>query len=173
MMKKILFLLIAIAVATGASAQFERGKTYVGASLSGLDLNWSEKTKMAIGLAAMGGYMVWDNIMLNANLAINANTDDAGNNQYSFGVGGRDYFVSNGIFVGANVSYYHVQKKYNDVMPTVEAGWAFFVNRTITIEPAVYFRPSFMRSERNRIGLKIGIGLNLETNKKNETIFTM
>ena len=38
-MKKVLTLIIAVLATISASAQFEQGKTYIGASLSGLDLS--------------------------------------------------------------------------------------------------------------------------------------
>lgn len=171
-MKKILFLLVAFMATVSANAQFEEGKTYVGASLTGLDLSYSKGEKMSVGLNAMGGYFLMDNIMVNGNIGLQTN-EGARANEFTIGAGGRYYFVENGIFVGANVNFAHVQHTYTDVVPQVEAGYAFFINRSVTIEPAVYFRPSFSNSDRTRFGIKVGIGLNLETNKKNGTIFNM
>lgn len=171
-MKKILFLLVAFMATVSANAQFEEGKTYVGASLTGLDLSYSKGEKMSIGLNAMGGYFLMDNIMVNGNIGLQTNEGKRAN-EFTIGAGARYYFVENGIFVGTNVNFSHVQHTYTDVMPQVEAGYAFFINRSVTIEPAIYFRPSFQNSDRTRFGIKVGIGLNLETNKKNGTIFNM
>jgi hypothetical protein len=41
----------------------------------------------------------------------------------------------------------------------VEVGYAFFVNKNITIEPAVYYKMSLADfSDNSTVGLKIGFG---------------
>lgn len=172
-MKKILFLMFALVATVSANAQFEEGKTYVGASLTGLDLNISGSEKLRLSANATGGYFIMDNILLLGNVGVEANDGDINRNKFTIGAGGRYYFVENGIFLGASANYTHVQKKFNDILPQVEAGYAFFINRSVTIEPAVYFQASFINSDRDRFGVKIGIGINLETNKKDGCAFTM
>jgi len=172
-MKKILFILFALAATINANAQFEEGKTYIGASLSGLDLNISGAEKLRFSAGATAGYFLMDDVLLTANVGIEKNGGDINRNVFTFGAGGRYYFVENGIFLGASANYTHVQKKYNDILPEVEAGYAFFINRSVTIEPAVYFRASFINADRDRFGVRVGIGINLETNKKNGCAFTM
>lgn len=172
-MKKILFLLFALVATVSANAQFEEGKTYVGANITGLDLNISGAEKLRLSAGASGGYFIWDNILAMANVGIEANNGDINKNKFTLGVGGRYYFEENGIFLGASANYTHVQKSYSDILPQVEAGYAFFINRSVTIEPAVYFQASFINADRDRFGLKIGIGINLETNKKDGCAFTM
>ena len=39
-----------------------------------------------------------------------------------------------------------------------EAGYAFFLTRTVTIEPAVYYDLSFKDSDLSKFGLKVGFG---------------
>ena len=47
-------------------------------------------------------------------------------------------------------------------MPGVEVGYSFFVSRTVTIEPAIYYDQSFKNhSDYSTIGLKIGLGVYL------------
>lgn len=47
-------------------------------------------------------------------------------------------------------------------MPGIEVGYAFFLNRTVTIEPAVYYDQSFKNhSDFSKIGLRIGVGVYL------------
>jgi len=46
-------------------------------------------------------------------------------------------------------------------MPGAELGYAFFVNRSVTNEPAVYYDHSFKNSDYSTVGLKIGIGIYL------------
>ena len=40
----------------------------------------------------------------------------------------------------------------------VEAGYAYFLSKTVTIEPAVYYDMSFKDGDYSKIGLKIGFG---------------
>ena len=172
-MKKILYLIFALLATVNANAQFEEGKTYVGASLSGFNLNVSGAEKLRFSFGAMGGYFIQDNILLHANIGIEANNGDINKNKFSLGAGGRYYFVENGLFAGVSAKYQHVQKEYSDILPEIEGGYAFFINRSVTIEPSVYYQASFIHSKRNRFGLRIGIGIYLETNKKDGTIFNM
>ena len=47
-------------------------------------------------------------------------------------------------------------------MPGLEMGYAFFLNKTVTIEPAIYYDQSFKRhSDYSKIGLRIGLGIYL------------
>lgn len=172
-MKKVIFIMLALIATVSAKAQFEEGKTYVGANLTGLDLNMSGSEKLRLSAGVSGGYFIKNNVLLMGNVGIEANNGDINKNKFTIGAGGRYYFQENGIFVGAGANYTHVQKSYNDILPQVEAGYAFFINRSVTIEPAVYFQASFINADRDRFGLKIGIGINLETNKKDGCAFTM
>ena len=60
----------------------------------------------------------------------------------SVGVQGRYYIIQNGLYLGLGTKLAHTGS-YNDVMPGLEVGYAFFVSRTVTIEPAVYYDQSF------------------------------
>ena len=47
-------------------------------------------------------------------------------------------------------------------MPGVEVGYAFFISRTVTIEPAIYYDQSFKdHSKYSTVGLKVGFGIYL------------
>lgn len=62
---------------------------------------------------------------------------------------------------GAGVKLIHTGS-YNDVMPGVEVGYAFFVSKQVTIEPAVYYDQSFKNhSDYSTVGVKVGIGIYL------------
>ena len=156
MKKKIALLLVVLATTLTASAQFEQGKKYVGASLTGLNLSYNGSEKFQ----AQGGYCILDNIMALASVGYDGNGElpDA----LTLGAGGRYYILQNGIFLGANVKYVHANDNYNDVMPGVEVGYAFFINRFVTIEPAVYYQQSFKdHSNYSTVGLRIGLGIYL------------
>ena len=40
----------------------------------------------------------------------------------------------------------------------IEAGYAYFLSRTVTIEPAVYYKWRFNDSDMSRFGVKVGFG---------------
>lgn len=160
MKKKIALLMMVFAVALSASAQFEQGKKYVGASLTGLDLSYNGNNKFNLGLEAKGGYCVLDNVMATAHVSYQGNGEDP--DYFTLGVGGRYYILQNGIYLGANVEYLHANSNYNDVLPGVEVGYAFFINRYVTIEPALYYQQSINdHSNYSTVGLKVGLGIYL------------
>ena len=79
---------------------------------------------------------------------------------YSLGVGGRYYFSQVGIYLGANVNVdrwdwgeHSSDTKFSFGM---EAGYAFFLSKTVALEPAVYWN---INGDRSKIGLKLGFAL--------------
>jgi hypothetical protein len=161
-MKKIIMLFAALLLTLTASAQFEKDKVYVGASLSGLDLSYNGSQDLHLGVAAKLGYMIEDNWMLSAEAGYQHSGDDDVADEVYAGVGARYYIIQNGLFLGANAKLIHASHNYNDVMPGVEVGYAFFVSRTVTIEPSIYYQQSFKNhSDYSTIGLKLGVGIYL------------
>lgn len=160
-MKKVIMLFAALLLTISASAQFEKNKTYVGASLSGLNLSYNGSNELGFGVNAMAGKFVADNLMLYGTAGYDhpgKDTDD----YFTVGVGGRYYITQNGIFLGANAKYVHANSSYNDVMPGVEVGYAFFISHTVTIEPAIYYQQSFKdHSDYSTVGLRVGFGIYL------------
>ncbi len=156
-MKKLLFLVAMLTTTLVANAQFESGKKYVGASLTGLDLSYNDNTELKFGIQAKAGYFVADNWQLNAMAGYQkAGKGDDGTVQ--IGVGGRYYIQQNGLYAGVNVKAVF-SDGYNDFMPGIEIGYAFFVNDKMTIEPAVYYDQSFKsHSDYSTVGLKVGLG---------------
>ena len=160
-MKKITLLMFALVMTISASAQFKAGKGYIGASLTGLDLHYNGQDKLNLGVEAKAGYLAWDNIMLLANASFQHNGDDDVPDEYKGGVGGRYYITQNGLYLGVNCKLIHASHNYNDLMPGAEVGYAFFINRAVTIEPAVYDEQSFKKSKYATVGLKVGLGIYL------------
>lgn len=155
MRKFILFLFLLTATVT-ANAQFEKGKKYVSASFSGLGLSYSSSEKFRFGIDATAGYFVADCLMLRGTVSYDhtREIDDV-----SVGAGARYYFDQCGVFLGAGAEYVHYTPKSNDVQIPVEVGYAFFVNRFITIEPAVYYKMSLHDfGDNSTVGLRIGLG---------------
>jgi len=157
-MKKIAFVLVALLMSVAANAQFEKGKTYVEASLSNFDLS-SHAKKFHLGVGARAGYFFMDNLMALAEAKYNHLEDS--NDTYSFGAGARYYIIQNGLYLGAMLKFSHNAAKDNDFMPNVHIGYAFFLSRTITIEPELYMDFSTNRFENSNYGLGIGFGLYL------------
>ncbi|MDD7318173.1 MAG: outer membrane beta-barrel protein [Prevotella sp.] len=161
-MKKIALFIIALAMSITANAQFEKGKVYVGASLTGLDFSYSGQDKLHFGLEAQGGYMVADNILLKANAAFEYSGRDDAPTDFIVGVGARYYVLQNGLYLGVNTKLLHANHNHNDIMPGIEIGYAFFLNRTVTIEPSVYYDQSFKNhSDYSKFGARLGVGIYL------------
>lgn len=156
-MKKFALMAVALVMSLAANAQFEQGKGYLGASMSGLDLS-SQGKKFHLGLNAKAGYLFMDNLMGLAELGYE-HWEDA-SDQFVLGASGRYYIEQNGIFLGAGLKFKHA-KDYNDLMPGVQVGYAFFLGRTVTLEPELYFDFSTKDFDYSCYGLRIGVGIYL------------
>ena len=187
-MKKIALFVMALMLSVAANAQFEQGKQYIGASFSGFDLGYSGLTKGRVNVQGKVGYLLWDNIMATAQLSYEKAKDTPA--AFSCGIGGRYYIVQNGLFLGASIAYKHIGSQsytaydidpvtlqakevtidgdsYNDFMPSVQVGYAFFISRTVTIEPELYYEQSFKNhKDYSNFGLRIGIGVYLFNDQK-------
>ena len=160
-MKRFAFILALMLATIAAKAQFQQGKGYIGASLTGLNMSYNGADGLNLGVEAKAGYLFADNWMLLGNVSYEHNGSDAVADHISAGVGTRYYIIQNGLYLGANCNFVHANHSYNDVMPSAEVGYAFFINRSVTIEPAVYYKHSFKDSDYSTIGLKVGIGIYL------------
>lgn len=156
-MKKLLMVLIALTMTVAANAQFEAGKWYTSASMTGLDLSYNGMSELHLGLEAKGGYLVEDNWMVLADVGIDTQKNFTA---LSVGAGARYYIIQNGIYLGVNAAYKHGTGSYNDFVPGIEIGYAFFLNRNITVEPAVYYNQSLKsHSDYSTIGIRLGLGV--------------
>ncbi len=161
-MKKFAMLLAAMLIAVVARAQFEQGKWYVGASVTGLDISYSGAEEFNIGLDAKAGYLLADDWMLLGQVGWQHSGLEGAADRVTLGIGGRYYIIQNGLYLGVNAKLVHANHNYNDLMPGLEVGYAFFLNKTITIEPAVYYDQSFKNhSDYSKVGFKVGVGVYL------------
>ena len=160
-MKKIVSMLALLVITLTASAQFQEGKGYLGASLTGLNLHYNSADGFNLGVEAKAGYLFRDNWMLLGEASLNHNGSEAVADHATIGAGLRYYIIQNGLYLGANGKFIHANHSYNDVMPGIEVGYAFFLNRSDTIEPALYYDHSFNDSKYSTVGLKIGLGIYL------------
>lgn len=143
---------------TSAHAQFEQNKWFINPSVTGLNLSYSDATDTQFGISAQIGAFVLDNFALLVNLKADFNSvyDNVG-----LGVGGRYYFDTTGIYLGAAAGLDHFSKPMKETMFSLDAevGYAFFITRTVTLEPAVYYTWNTKYSELSTFGLKLGFGI--------------
>lgn len=152
-------LLMALSVLP-ACAQFNGGTKYVNTSLSGLGLSYSRNERVHFDLRFAGGYFLSDNCAIIAGVDYQHQPHW---DQVSVDFGGRYYLHDIGVYLGTGLKYAHSQEtdgKYDNFFFVPEVGYAFFVNRYLTIEPAVYYNMSFNDfSDSSKVGLRIGFGL--------------
>lgn len=156
-MKKLLFtLLLAVLGISSASAQFEKGKMYLGATTNSAGLSYSKNEKFTIGAGVNGGYMFEDGWMAIAEAGFNYSNKDLQN--FYLGTKCRYLIEQNGVFLQLGAKYLHGAPNYNDVMITPEVGYCFFLNRHLTIEPSLYYDMSLSDfTEKSKTGLKVGL----------------
>ena len=160
-MKKLAVVALGLMMSVAAHAQFESGKKYCGASLTGLNLSYNGSEDLNLGLQAKAGYFLEDDMMLVAQAEYKHSGLEGVKDYWALGGQGRYYIEQNGIYLGAGVKLIHTGN-YNDVMPGLEVGYAFFIGKQVTLEPAVYYDQSFKNhSEYSTVGLKLGIGIYL------------
>ncbi len=161
MLKRLMSLIVISMSTLGVFAQFQEGKGFVGASLTGLNLHYNSAEGFNIGIEAKAGYFVRDNFMAFGSISAEHNGSEAVADHFTIGAGGRYYITQNGLYLGVNAKYIHANHSYNDLMPGAEVGYAFFINRSVTIEPAVYYDQSFKSANYSTVGLKVGLGIYL------------
>lgn len=160
-MKKLAILCMSLLMTVAANAQFEKGKMYCGASLSGLNLSYNGSSELNLGIQGQAGYLFADNLMGVGQVSYQHTGKEGVKDYVSAGVQGRYYIIQNGLYLGVGAKLAHTGS-YNDVMPGVEVGYAFFLSRTVTIEPALYYDQSFKNhSDYSTVGLRIGVGIYL------------
>ena len=177
MKKQILAALAAVLLSLPASAQFEKGTNYVGASLSGRSLSYSSKTKWDLGIDLRAGHFVADEWLLLGNLNYRFQHTAGGNiNGLELCLGARYYITQNGLSLGASVQYEHRggsgTSRMNSLALCPEVAYTFFINRYLTIEPAVYYNISLNNyADYRRIGLRIGLGYYFKSKSKRQPFF--
>lgn len=156
MLRKIILSLLLILGAVSARAQFAQGTKYVGASISGLGLSYSGSEKFRLGLDLAGGYFVADCLQVRGSLGY---THTREIDDVTVGAGARYYFDQCGVYLGTGLDYVHYTPNSNDLQIPLEVGYAFFLNRYITLEPSIYYRMSTSDfSDKSTVGLRLGLG---------------
>ncbi len=158
MKKFLLACTLAVVTSLSASAQFEKGKIYVGANMTGVGLSYSDKKDLAFGAGAEVGQFLEQDWLAIAEAGFNYQKSDW--QSLYVGLKGRYYIEQNGLWLGAGIRLQHEFKNDNDFLFTPEVGYAFFVSRTVTIQPSVYLNLSCADFSHNtEFGVKVGVGL--------------
>ena len=168
-MKRVFISLVAVMMAMSVSAQkflndsdtpFTKGKWYASASLSGLDLNYNSTSKWNLNINARVGYLVADNWMVLGDGMWGVYHD--ADNEFRLGAGVRYYIEQNGLYLGAGARYKHAYQ-CDDLLPNVNVGYAFFLSRTVTIEPELYYDISTKSfKDYSGFGFRVGFGIYLD-----------
>ncbi|WP_294628933.1 outer membrane beta-barrel protein [uncultured Bacteroides sp.] len=158
-MKKLALALCLLAVSFAARAQFEKGTTIINPSLSGLNFSYNGDNKAQFAVGAQVGTFFADGIAL----MVNAGADWSRQvNEYTVGSGVRFYFNKTGIYLGGGLDWnrfrWSNKHRETDWGLGIEAGYAYFLSRTVTVEPAVYYKWRFNDGDMSRFGIKIGFG---------------
>lgn len=160
MKKMILSLALALSTMT-AFAQFEAGKSYVAASVSGLGLNYSKQAKVNFNMRATAGQLLADNLMMFGIVGYDYK-HWAKSHELELGVGGRYYIIQNGLYLGLSAAYAFTksgEEKTHNCYITPELGYAFFLGEHVTLEPAVYYRMSVNDfADASTVGFRLGLG---------------
>ena len=146
---------------------FNASKMYANAQLSNLNLNYSDHDKFHVDLGLKLGAFISDDIMLGATAQLGyysrGDLDNAKFQETNLGCFMRYYVEQNGIYLGLGTTWAWKRDVYNDFQPEVNAGYAFFISRTVTIEPELYYRQSFVNhSKYSGFGLRLGFGVYLD-----------
>ena len=161
-MKQLVFMVCLLVVSMAAHAQFEKGKWVINPYTTGVGFSVSKAEKAQFGLGVKAGNFLTEGIAL----LVEAGADwSKPRSSYSLGTGGRYYFNKTGVYVGAGLKLDHTRLKggHKDTGfgLGVDAGYAFFISKTVTIEPAVYYNWCFNESDMSKFGIKIGFGIYL------------
>ncbi len=156
MKKKIALFITGLLMAVSANAQFEQGKVYVNANLSGFDFSHNGLMGSHFDIGAKGGYLISDNFSLLADINYTYYKDQF--DKFNVGAGARYHISQNGLYLGAGVNLMVFEG--TDVAPSVNVGYTFFLNKTVTIEPELYYRQSLVNhDDYSTVGFRIGIGI--------------
>ena len=155
-MKKLALAICLLVVSIAAQAQFEKGKMILNPSVTGLDFSYSKNDKAKFGIGAQAGTFLADGIALMVNVGADWSKPV---DEYTLGTGMRFYFNSTGVYLGGGLDWNRFRwsggHHQTDWGLGIEAGYAYFLSRTVTIEPAVYYKWRFNDSDMSRFGVKV------------------
>lgn len=159
-MKKLMFMACLLVAAISAKAQFEQGKWFVNPAVTGVEMSHSSAEQNKFGVVAQGGAFLVDDVALILTVGgeWRKHVD-----VYTVGVGGRYYFHQTGVYVGTGLGMskwkFDGESNHTDYAINSEVGYAFFLNKSVTIEPAVFYNWSMKDNDYSKFGFKMGFGI--------------
>lgn len=159
-MKKFAVAICLLVASLTAQAQFERGTWIVNPSISGLDFSYNKNDKAKFGIGVQAGNFLADGIALLVNVGADWSKPV---DEYVLGTGARFYFNTTGVYLGGGLDWNRFRwsggNHRTDWGVGIECGYAYYLSRTVTIEPAIYYKWRFNDTDMSRFGVKIGFGL--------------
>jgi hypothetical protein len=138
---------------------FAKNKVYAAASLSGLNFKYNSSDNWHADFNARGGWLFADNWMVLGDMGYNYL--HGGHNTLQAGGGLRYYIEQNGLYIGVGATYVH-NGHFDDMMPGAHLGYAFFLNRYVTVEPEIYYNQKLKSpSDYSGFGFRLGVGIYL------------
>ena len=164
MKRKLFATLFALVVSVASYAQFEQGKMYMNANLSGMNMNYTGADKWKFDFGVRGGYMFEDSWMALGEIEYKYRKYEP--KSMALGAAIRYYVTQNGLYLGAGAKYQHssyAQESFNDLVPNVQIGYCYFLSKTVTLEPEFYYNQSLKdHSNYSGAGIRLGIGIFLD-----------
>ena len=170
--KYLVFLLLLWIGIEGISAQTEKGVWMLNPQFTAFDLSGTENSSnqsdlFRLGVGFKGGNFLANDLLLQTGIGFQIERQGGyKNNALDISVGLRYYILSR-LFMGAELGYEQQWIRNNGVShyrhPSylifgLEAGYAFFINRTFAFEPGIYWEYSFI-DRFMQYGLKLGFGV--------------
>jgi hypothetical protein len=173
-MKKLVLVLAAAFVATGAFAQFNRGDKFLNARTTGLNFS-SLGGGAGVGttrfdLGVNGGYFLTHRLAADVTLGfdyLKVKGDKEPGTSFTFGVGARYYFWNTLYgrlgFGGNTVEEWDLLtgKKSTafESALNLSVGYDLFLSEMVYFEPALYYNTSLGKVKANTFGLQLGLGV--------------
>lgn len=153
-----MFCLLTVSVA--AKAQFEKGTWIINPSFTGLGFSHSDNEKVKIGINMDTGCFLGDGFAL---MVRGGGDWSKAVDKYTIGTGMRIYFNKTGIYIGggADLTRYRYKGGTHDTAwkLSMDAGYAFFIAKNVTIQPAFYYNWCFNDNDFSEYGVKVGFAL--------------
>jgi len=161
-MKKFIITIVAATFACAAfaqtSEQLKKGSILIHASSTSMDFKFTNGT--TFGINAAGGYFIMDKLAVIG--GIGTQVMDGGT-MFTIGAGARYYFLplGEGALFGSGKFNLSTGGGQTIFGIGLEGGYAFFLNRYISIEPLLYLNIPFKEGAKVDVGIGAGISLYL------------
>ena len=121
-----------------------------------MNIAYNETEKLNAEVDISAGSFVMDNFAILGNIGSKFNNN--GNQKFYIGADARLY-TNFGIYLGAGLEYNYLRATdWKGMMYDLHLGYAYFLSRTVAIEPAFYYKHAFNEKDKYDYGFKIGFG---------------